>query len=107
MRKRTFSSCPSLARFLPCWVIQAESGWALTPARWTRLLESSMKKSTYRVFSPTVSTVKKSQARIAAACWARNCLHVGPLRRGAGEVVTAGQSQCLEQAAQGEVDERE
>ena len=51
-------------RFLACWVIQAESGLALTPPRWTRLLASSMKKRTYKVFSRTVSTVKKSQAKI-------------------------------------------
>ncbi len=84
MRKLTFSSVPSIARFLACSSDPAECEWALTAARWTRLVESSMKKSTYRVFSLAVSTVKKSQARIAAACWPRSCLHMGPPGRGAG-----------------------
>jgi len=56
-----------MARFhrvcLACCVTQAWVGLAVTPARWTRRDLSSMKKSTYRVFSQTVSTVKKSHAR--------------------------------------------
>jgi len=32
----------------------------------------------------TVSTVKKSQARMLEACWRRNCCQVGPVRRGDG-----------------------
>jgi hypothetical protein len=44
-----------------------------------------MNASTYSRFSQTVSTVKKSQARIPAACWRRNARHVLlPARRGAG-----------------------
>jgi hypothetical protein len=54
------------------------------PPTWTRLVASSMKKSTYRVFRNTVSTVKKSQARTPLPCALRNSLHVGPVRRGAG-----------------------
>src|SRR5664279_610974 len=34
--------------------------------------------------SSTVSTVKKSQARIVCACARQNCRHVGPVLRGAG-----------------------
>ncbi len=36
------------------------------------------------VYSLTVSTVKKSVARIPDACDRRNSVHVGPARRGAG-----------------------
>src|SRR6266536_1585583 len=43
-----------------------------------------MKNSTYSVLSRIVSTVKKSQATIPAAWALRNCVHVGPERRGAG-----------------------
>jgi hypothetical protein len=50
----------------------------------TRLVLSSMKNSTYSVCSLIVSTVKKSQATIAAACARRNCVQVGPERLGAG-----------------------
>jgi hypothetical protein len=51
-------------------------GGAVTPARWTRRVASSMKNSTYSRRSHTVSTVKKSQATIPAACWRRNALQV-------------------------------
>jgi hypothetical protein len=51
-----------------CWVAQWPSGWAVTPARWTRRVRSSMKNSTYSRRSQMVSTVKKSQATIPAAC---------------------------------------
>jgi len=60
------------------------SGWAVTPAKWTRRVPSSMKNSTYRRRSHTVSTVKKSQATIPAACWRRNARQVVVVRRGAG-----------------------
>ena len=45
---------------------------------------SSMKKSTYRRRSVTVSTVKKSQASMLAACRRRNARQLTALRRGAG-----------------------
>jgi hypothetical protein len=65
-------SWPSLVEFqeqVPgCWVTQAPSGLAVTPARWTSRVSSSMKNSTYSLRSQTVSTVKKSQATISAAC---------------------------------------
>jgi hypothetical protein len=43
-----------------------------------------MKKSTYSVFSHTVSTVKKSQARTLAACWCRKARQLIPPRRELG-----------------------
>ena len=71
-------------RFGACWVTQAESGRLVVPATWTRLVESSMKNKTYKVFSAMVSTVKKSHAS-APLPWARrNSVQVGPVRRGAG-----------------------
>jgi hypothetical protein len=72
-----------MARFRACWVTQAESGCEVTPPRWTVLVPSSIHTSTYRVFNRIVSTVRKSHARIPAACCRRNALHVGP-RLGAG-----------------------
>ncbi len=47
---------------------QAAFGVAVQPLTCTRRLLSSMKNSTYSVFSHTVSTVKKSHARMSAAC---------------------------------------
>ena len=73
-----------MARFLACWVTQAESGWEVTPARCTRRVWSSMKNRTYNVFSRIVSTVKKSVARMPQAWALRNSDQVGPSRRGAG-----------------------
>ena len=76
---------PSTRRRLrACWVTQAQSGWAVTPAKWTRRVSSSMKNSTYSRHSHTVSTVKKSQATIPAACRRRNARQVVVVRRGAG-----------------------
>ena len=43
-----------------------------------------MKNKTESVFSRSVSTVNKSQARMPEACERRNSVHVGPDRRGAG-----------------------
>ena len=65
-------------------VTQRPSGLAVTPVRCTRRLSSSMKNSTYNRRSHTVSTVKKSQATIPAACWRRNARQVMAARRGAG-----------------------
>jgi hypothetical protein len=44
-------------------VTQAESGRRVVPATRTRLVVSSMKNKTYRVFSAMVSTVKKMACR--------------------------------------------
>src|SRR4030067_225169 len=43
-----------------------------------------MKNRTYSVLSWSVSTVKKSQARMPAACDRRNSVQVGPAPRGGG-----------------------
>jgi hypothetical protein len=72
------------ARLRACWVTHAESGFRVTPRMCTRRDRSSMAKSTYRVRSESVSTVKKSNARIPRAWARRNSLQVGPARRGAG-----------------------
>jgi hypothetical protein len=45
-----------------------------------------MKNSTYSRRSQTVSTVKKSQATIPAACWRRKARHDVAVRRGAGSI---------------------
>jgi hypothetical protein len=77
------------ARFRACWVTQAESGWEVTPPRWTVLVSSSIHTSTYRVFNRIVSTVRKSHARIAAACWRRNSRHEGATRGSGSQAGTA------------------
>jgi hypothetical protein len=61
-------------------------GLAVTPARRTRRLCSWMKNSTYSRCRNMVSTVRKSQATIAAAWWRRNDRQVVDVaaRRGAG-----------------------
>jgi hypothetical protein len=71
-------------RFLACCVTQAAAGFLVAPARWTRLVRSSITKHTYRVLSQMDSTVKKSVARIPSARTVRNFRQVGPDRRGAG-----------------------
>src|SRR5215218_270875 len=61
--KEAHSSAPLAStrrRLRACWATQAPSGWAVTPAKWTRRVPSSMKNNTYRRRSQTVSTVKKS-----------------------------------------------
>jgi hypothetical protein len=63
---------------------QVPARLAVTPARWTRRVSSSMKNSTYNRRSQTVSTVKKSQVTIPAACCRRNACQVVAARRGAG-----------------------
>ena len=61
----------------------------VTPPRCIRRVPCSMNTSTYSRVSSTVSTWRKSTARIPAA-WARmNCRHVGPERRGAGSMPAA------------------
>jgi hypothetical protein len=67
-----------------CWVTQSPLGLAVTPAKWTRRVSSSMKNSTYSRLSQTVSTVKQVAATIPAACWRRNARQVVAARRGAG-----------------------
>src|SRR5262245_19551006 len=59
IRKRAFPSVCSIARFRACCVTQAQSGLAVTLARWTRREPCSIQTSTYSVRSQAVSTVKK------------------------------------------------
>jgi hypothetical protein len=51
-----------------CWATHAPVGLAVTPARCTRRLCSWMKHNTYSRRRNTVSTVRKSPARMPAAC---------------------------------------
>jgi hypothetical protein len=74
----------SRRRLQACWATHGPVGWAVTPAKCTRRLPSSMTNSTYSRRSQTVSTVKKSQARMPAACRRRNDRQVVEARRGAG-----------------------
>jgi hypothetical protein len=53
-------SSSAIRRLRACWVTQAPSGLAVTPARWTHRVSSSMKNSTSSRRSQTVSTVKES-----------------------------------------------
>jgi hypothetical protein len=53
-------------------------------ARCTRRRSTSIRKNTYSRVSPIVSTVRKSQASVPAACMRRNSVQLGPPRRGAG-----------------------
>jgi hypothetical protein len=65
-------SASVITRLRACWMTQRSCGFAVTPPKWTRRFASSMKKSTYRRRSQTVSTVRKSQAMVADACARRN-----------------------------------
>src|SRR5215475_7543345 len=49
-----------------CWVVQPPSGLAEQPAKWTRRLLSSRKKSTYRRPSQSVSTVRRNRRRLSS-----------------------------------------
>ena len=81
---------PSSPRLSPgtglraCWATQPPSGLVVTLATWTRRVASSMKNSTSSRRSQMVSTVKKSQARMPAACWRRNARQVVVVGRGVG-----------------------
>ena len=61
-----------------CWVTQGELGFDEQPARCTRRLPNSMKKSTYSRCSQIVSTVKKSTASRLSRCVRMNSRHVIP-----------------------------
>jgi hypothetical protein len=73
-RKRTgFDRSLSVqASWRASWVTQPPPGFVVQPARCTRRLPSSMKKSTYSRCSRMVSTVKKSTASMLCACARRN-----------------------------------
>jgi hypothetical protein len=79
-----------IARFIrrlrACWVTHSPVGFAVIPARCTRRVPCSMKNSTYRRRRNTVSTWKKSVARIVFAWASRNARHDCPDRLGAGSM---------------------
>ena len=77
MRRRSWSV---QANWRACWVTQAPVGLAVQPARWTRRLPSSMKKSTYSRCSEIVSTVKKSTASMLLACARKKARQESPDR---------------------------
>src|SRR5918995_208705 len=64
MRGRCCWSATVMIRLRACCATQAPFGLAVTLARWTRRRLSSMKKSTCRRRSQSVSTVKKSHSTI-------------------------------------------
>ena len=78
IRNRTTgaSSASATAWLRACWATHAPVGLAVTPARCTRRLCSWMKNNTYSRCRNTVSTVRKSQARMPAAWRRRNDRHV-------------------------------
>jgi hypothetical protein len=76
----------SRRRLRACWATHGPVGWAVTPAKCTRRLSSWMTNSTYSRRRSTVSTVKKSQARMPAACRRRNHRQMVGARRGAGSM---------------------
>ena len=79
------------ARLRACCTVQFPVGCAVTPPRCIRRLPCSMNTSTYMRFSSTVSTCRKSTARMPVAWAVRNCRHVGPDRRGPGSMPAARQ----------------
>ena len=85
--KRPTWPASSMSRFRACWVTHAPVGCGVTPSMWTRRLATSITNSTYRRWSNTVSTVKKSTASTPLAWARRNCRHVSAERVGAGRRV--------------------
>jgi hypothetical protein len=79
----------SRARLRACYTVHCPVGWGVTPPRCIRRVPCSMNTSTYSRFRSTVSTCRKSTARIPAARACRNCRHVGPDLRGAGSMPAA------------------
>ena len=77
------------ARLRACCTVHSPVGLAVMPPRCIRRVPCSMNTSTYMRFSSTVSTCRKSTARIPVAWACRNCRHVGPARRGAGSMPAA------------------
>jgi hypothetical protein len=58
----------SISRLRACWAVHAPVGCAVTPSRCTRRVPISITKNTYRRLRNTVSTCRKSHARIPDAC---------------------------------------
>jgi hypothetical protein len=77
-------SSSSISRLRACCTIQAVSGRRVQARYSIRRLAIERKTSTYRRRSETVSTVKKSQAKIEPVCARRNARHDCRSRCGAG-----------------------
>lgn len=71
-------------RFLPCWATQAESGFLAAPAKWTRLVWSSITKEHVQGPEPDGLDGEEVGPRIPCAWLRRHSPQVGPDRRGAG-----------------------
>jgi hypothetical protein len=76
-------------RVLEPHTVHPPVGFAVTPPRCIRRVPCSMNTRTYSLLRSTVSTCRKSSARIPAAWACRNCRQVGPERRGAGSMPAA------------------
>ena len=76
----------SVRRLRASWFTHAPVGWAVMPTRCLRWIPCSIKNSTYRRRKNTVSTWKKSAARIVFAWACRNARQVCPARLGAGSM---------------------
>jgi hypothetical protein len=77
------------ARLRACCTVHSPVGLEVTPPRYIRRVPCSMNTRTYSRLRSTVSTCRKSTARIPAAWACRNCRQVGPDRRGAGSMPAA------------------
>ena len=66
----------SISRLRACWAVHSPVGWAVTPMMCTRRVPISITKNTCRRLRNTVSTCRKSHARIPDACEVRNCRQV-------------------------------
>ena len=73
-----------MSKLRACWAVQAPSGCAVTPSMCTARVWISKTNNTYTRWSSTVSTCKKSHARMPDAWAARSCRQAGAARRGAG-----------------------
>jgi hypothetical protein len=81
---RCCRSSNSISPLRACCVIHAIFGLVVHATNSIRRVAGEMKKSTYSRCIQTVSTVKKSQASVVAACWRRNDRQVVCARCGAG-----------------------
>jgi hypothetical protein len=67
----------SISKLRACWAVQAAVECAVMPRMCTVRVWISITNSTYMRWSSTVSTCRKSQARMPDAWAARNCRQVG------------------------------
>jgi hypothetical protein len=74
----------SMSGLRACWAVHSPGGCAVTPRICTRRAWISITNKTHKRLRNTVSTCRKSHAKIPDAWAARNCRQVGDARRGAG-----------------------